>query len=169
MKTLNDEQFILDLYKQVPSHKIAYFGRFFPCLKIETLTKSVFFSRSWINSSSKSDPPPDFHNDKHKIMLEVMRIDDCANKVNGKKIDNSFAKSNKMAYKLLGENYKKDINGYLFTIPDTNNSTEFNFKSYLNNFKRVLLKHSNHVQDYHKNYPKCKTTVFLVCDCKCQL
>ena len=32
----------------------------------------------WSNSSGKSDPPPDFYNDKLKVMMDVMRIDDHA-------------------------------------------------------------------------------------------
>lgn len=164
MDTLDNEKFIFDLYKKVSSHKIKYFGRFFSCLKIEILTKNFLFSNSWINSSSKSDPPPDFHNDKHKVMLEVMRIDDCVNEINDKKIDNTFAKSNKLARRLFGNDYKKTVDGYFFSIPNTNDSDEFNFKGYLSNFKKVLLNHSNKIENYRENYPKCKTTIFLICD-----
>lgn len=164
MKTLDDEKFLFDIYKRIPFRKIKYFGRFFSCFIIEWITKSIFFSKSWINSFSKSVPPPDFHNNKHKLMLEVMRIDDCVNTINNKKIDNSFAKSNKLARKLFGNNYKKDVNGYLFTIPNTNDSNEFNFEGYLNNFERVILDHSKKIPNYRRNHPKCKIIVFLVCD-----
>lgn len=164
METMDNEKFLFDTYKSIPSYKIKYFGRFFTCFKIDMLTKSILFNKSWVNSSSKSDLPPDFHNDRHKIMLEVMRIDDCVNISNNKNIDNSFAKSNKLACKIFGNNYKENVDGFFFSVPNTNDSNEFNFKGYINNFERVILKHSFKVNSYRKNYPKCKTTVFLICD-----
>ena len=78
MITLDDEELIWNIYKNTPSYKVKYFGNFFSCMRIYILTRSKLFSKSWINSSSKADLPPDFHNNKHKIMMEFMRVDDSS-------------------------------------------------------------------------------------------
>lgn len=165
MKTFDDEDFILENYRLIPFWKIKFFGRLFPCWRILKLTKSRLFQKSWKNSSSKSDLPPDFHNDRHHTMMECMRVDDCINKIKEKHISNSFEKTNKFLKKNLGNDYRqknKDVS--LYFVPNTNNTEEFNFKGYIQNFERVIMKHSKKVSQYHSNYPKCKTTVFFICD-----
>ena len=124
------------------------------------LTKCFLFSRSWVDSSSKSDPPPDFYNDKHKIMMDVMRIDDCASK----KANNSFARESITMEKLAGKDYKERLNGTLYFLADTRNNKEFNIYGYQKNFARVLSKHSNNIENYRNNHPKCKTCVLFVFD-----
>ena len=100
MKTMNDEDFVLYNYRRSTwVNNTKFVGRFFNCLRIIILTKSIFFRKSWINTSSKSDLPPDFHNDRHHIMLEVMRIDDCVNQINGKHVVNSFEREKKAVKK----------------------------------------------------------------------
>lgn len=164
MHTMDKEKTIYSYYRMIPSRKIIYFGRFFHCLRIERITKSYLFSRSWIDSSAKNQRTPDFYNDKFHMMMEFMRIDDCIEKINGKKINNSFAKANIGAKKLLGNNYKKEMSGLLMYLPDTNDSKEFNYHGYINNFERVVLDHSSKVPQYRENHPKCKTTILFVCD-----
>ena len=150
MKTLDNEQLLLDIYRTIPSSSVVYFGRFFSCLRVELLTKSLLFSKSWINSSAKNTPPPDFHNKKHKIMMEFMRVDDCINKIKGKHVANSFERSNKLAKNLFGKDFKHE-DCVLFTLPNTTNSEEFNFKGYTKNFEKVVLKHADKVENYRKN------------------
>lgn len=164
METLDDEKIILESYKRISSSDFFFNGSFFRCLRIKALTKSFLFSKSWIDSSSKNDFPPDFHNDKHRIMMEVMRVDDCVNEKDGKRVANSFQRANLKMKKMFGKNYKKEQNGTLFFIPDTRDNTEYNFEGYFNNFKRVMLNHSGKIKDYRKNYPLCKTCVLLICD-----
>lgn len=165
MKTFDDEEFILQNYRLLPTNKIKFFGRFFHCWRVLILTKNLLFSRSWKNSYLKSDLPPDFHNERHRMMLEFMRIDDCVNSINGRHIPNSFERTSKHLKKYLGNDYrKKNKDVSLYFIPNTNNADEFNFKGYIRNFERIIIKHSNKVPQYHKNYPKCKVTIFFVCD-----
>lgn len=164
MRTFDNESFIFQYYRIISKNKIKCFGRFFHCLRIKLLTHSKIFSKTWKDSSSKNDLPPDFYNKKHRIVMEIMRMDDCVDNIDGKRVRNSFEKTNLFMKKHAGKDYKKTLNGDLIFIPDTRNSKEFNFQGYVNNFERVILKHSNKVEEYQKNYPKCKTTVFLVCD-----
>ena len=160
METMDDEKFIKKLYEEIPSSDFFFNGRFFHCLRIMTLTKGFLFSKSWVDSSSKNDLPPDFHNNKHHMMMEIMRIDDCVSK----SVDNSFQRANSKAKQIFGKNYKKYQNGTMFFIPDTRDNSKYNFEGYFNNFKRVLLNHSSKIVDYRKNYPLCKTCVLFICD-----
>ena len=141
-----------------------FFGNPLHCFRIYKLTKSFLFAKSWIDSSSKQDPPPDFHNEKHHIMMEVMRIDDCVNEMNGERVDNSFAKENKYMNKWFGKGYKKHVEGSLFFIADTKDNGHFNFRGYYQNFERVLINHSNKVDEYRNNYPKCRKCILFIND-----
>ncbi len=164
METMDNESFVIKNFKSIPHGKIAYFGNFFHCFRIERLIKSFLFAKSWIDSSSKDSLPPDFHNEKHKIMMDVMRIDDCVNEKNGKKIANAFQRENTYMRKLMRKDYKNKYNASLYFVPNTFNNEDFNFIGYSKNFERVLINHSNKVDSYRSNYPKCKTCVLFVCD-----
>ena len=94
--------------------------------------------------------------------MEVMRIDDG---VGGKRSPNSFERTGRFLKNIFGKDYKEKLNGSdFYFIPDTRNDNEYNFKAYLRNFERVLMNHSDKIDQYHKNYPKCKTCVLLICD-----
>ena len=98
-------------------------------------------------------------------MMEFMRIDDAVRKINGKKVPSSLGRAELYFKKALGANYKSMLNNStIFFIPDTSDDTKYNFKGYFSNFEKVLLNHSNKVETYHKNYPKCKTCVLFICD-----
>ncbi len=165
MKTFDDEGYVLKNYRLIPSRKIKYIGNYFRCYKIEKLTKSILFSKSWINSSSKDVSPPDFHNDRHHIMMEMMRIDDCVNNLNGEHVKNSFERESDILKSGLGKDYKKNHqNDIAIIFPDTSNTDEFNYSSYFDNFVRTIYKHSSKIEKYKENYPKCKEVIFFLLD-----
>lgn len=165
MKTLNNESEILNRFRSMSSLSIKYIGNFFSCLRVELLTRSILFRKSWIDSSAKDILPPDFHNDKHHIMMEVMRIDDCIGMSEGKHIPNAFENENISLKKVFGEKYKKEHKDTtVFFIPDTRDHTKYNYEGYLKNFESVILKHSDKVTKYKDNYPKCKEVIFLISD-----
>jgi hypothetical protein len=65
----------------------------------------------WIDSSSKSAPPPDFYNEKNKIMMDVMRIDDHAyENEKGKIINPTLQKENKIYKELMSSKFINNIN-----------------------------------------------------------
>lgn len=162
LKSLDNESFIFQCFKNIPFYKIKCLGRVFHCWRIKKLIRSVFCYKSWIDSSSPNEPPPDFHNDKHHIMMEFMRIDDS---VGGKRGPNSFQRTHNYLERYGGKDYKNKMAGCsLFFTADTSDDKEYNFKGYYKNFERVLMDHSNKVDSYHANYPRCKTRVFFVLD-----
>ena len=162
LNSLNRESFILENFRLIPSSRIKYVGRFLPCFRVERLIKSILFSKSWTDSSSKRDMPPDFHNDKHHIMMEMMRVDDG---VGSKHSPNSFTRTNDLLNKYFDSDYKNKLaQCSAYVIPDTRDDKKFNFKGYFQTFKRVLTNHSEKVDNYRDNYPKCKTCVLFICD-----
>lgn len=153
IKTFDDEGYVLENYRLIPSRKIKYICNYFRCYKIEKLTKSILFSKSWINSSSKDVPPPDFHNDRHHIMMEMMKIDDCVNNLNGEHVKNSFERESDILKSGLGKDYKKNHqNDIAIIIHDTSNTDEFNYSSYFDNFVRTINKHSSKIDKYKENF-----------------
>ena len=72
LKSLDDESFIFQQFRNIPFYKIKHIGRAIHCWRVRRLIRSIFYSRSWIDSSSSSEPPPDFHNDKHHIMMVII-------------------------------------------------------------------------------------------------
>lgn len=165
LQSFESESFIFKHFKTVPSSRIKYLGRRFPCLRIKTLLKCPLFSKSWVDSSSKSARAPDFHNEKHHLMMDFARVDDCV--FEGKAGVNSFARASKFMKEHAGKNYKnvlKEKGITLYFVPDTTNDKEFNYLGYLKSFKTVLMDHSKKVASYHSNYPKCKTCVMFIFD-----
>lgn len=165
MRTLDKESELLNRYRMLPVYSIKYIGNPFVCLRIERLTRSILFRKSWIDSSAKNELPPDYHNDKHHIMMEMMRVDDCVGTLNGEHVPNAFEKENLWLKKTLGNDYKKvrdDVN--VFFVPYTDDPTKYTYEGYFNNFKTTLLKHSNKIEKYKNNYPKCKKTIFFISD-----
>lgn len=162
---MDRESELLNRYRSVSSLNIKFIGNFFSCLRVEILTHSILFRKSWTDSSAKDELPPDFHNDKHHIMMEMMRVDDCIGTLDGKHIPNVFEKENRSLKKAFGEHYKSDWNDVtVYFAPDTRDYTKFYYEGYLNNFKHTLLKHSSKIVNYKKNYPRCKKVIFFISD-----
>ena len=82
MRMFGDKEidFIED-FRMIPSEEIAVIGNKKEIDKIINIAKTV---DNWIDSSGKDQPTPDFYNEKDKIMMEVMRVDDHGDKKHGK-------------------------------------------------------------------------------------
>ena len=164
-RTFDNESFVLENFRLIPFYQIKYLGRRINCFRIKRLIRSFFFSKSWENSFSKGDPSPDFHNEKHRVMMEVMRVDDAISEPNDKCGDNSFKRTKRIIKAYFGQDYKGKLkNCSVYINPDTRNDKEYNIYGYLKTFKRVVMDHSNKIDNYHKHYPRCKTCIFLICD-----
>lgn len=154
--SLDTEQDIFDVFRTVPKEKIIYNGRFFKCLRVDRLLRSCLYKKNWIDSSKNTRP--DFHNDKNQIMMDFMKIDDAQNLKN-----NSFRRKTKTLNNYFGNDYEELLKETsLFYVPRATEDCSYN--NYLNNFKSILLKHSDKVCEYRKNFPNCKTCVLFVCD-----
>lgn len=164
MIDFDNESRILEVYRSVPIHSVKFMGHKLPCLWIYLVTKLSIFWRTWTDTSAKNAPPPDFHNNRFSMMMEVMRVDDCVDKIKKEKVRNSSARQHDFLLNHYGPDYENMIQGTMWFIPDTRDNERFNFQGYRKTFKRVFEKHSHKSAKYHHNYPKCKKLILFVFD-----
>jgi len=130
-----------------------------------TLIKDENVWKSWIDSSSKSAPPPDFYNDIEKIMMEVMRFDDQQT-IDGK-IHATRSKEAKARKEIMDSGIMDLVPNLERVMINVNSdlptNEDHNFKRYRGNFKRTVEKHANKVKNYKKNHPGY-TLIFFILD-----
>lgn len=167
MKTADNESFILENFRMVSKKETLILGNIFHCLKIRSSLINYFKRKHWIDSSAKNASPPDFYNEKLKLMMEIMRIDDNAYVDEKGKVQNPiYKKENELLKRYFGNDYKtvrNDISCYVVASSGLPTSQDHNFTKYFDNFKRVFESHNKKVDNYRKNHPKYKT-IFFVCD-----
>ena len=122
---------------------------------------------SWIDSSGKSAPPPDFSSDEIRLMMDVMRVNDHEQKGKKGKLHNPSMAHERDMYKELEQagiieqfpNAKVVLTGatQLPTYED------HNYDLYLKCFRRVVSKHIDSIPLYQNNHPGYKV-IFLVFD-----
>lgn len=124
--------------------------------------------KQWVNSSAKHELPPDFYNNKKKLMMEVMRIDDHSFEDKNGKIRNLHnEKESKFIKSLINENSEiinvyNSGNLFINTTREIIGRKDHNYDLYKKNFKRVVEKHLNKLNLYKKNHPGFKTVFFIV-------
>ena len=163
MQTFNDESMILDAFREVKTTEILPLGDFLKCKWIHCALTGVLNRKEWINSSGKNDPPPDFYDNKHKLMMDVMRIDDHAYVDAKGKIQNKTLQHEGELIKKINQPDRNDIK--LFVVGDTKLPTneDHNFERYYKNFERVFKEHEKKLDLYQTNHPGFKT-IFFICD-----
>lgn len=170
MQTFNNESMILEMFRNVKSKEILPLGNFLKCKWIYCALTGAFNRKEWINSSGKNDPPPDFYDNKHKLMMDVMRIDDTTFKnKKGKLVDLTRQKEEKLLKSYLGDNYRNerdDIHCFVVASSGLPTNEDHNFERYYKNFERVFKEHENKLDLYQANHPGFKT-IFFICDESC--
>ena len=133
--------------------------------RVFTLIKDENKWKNWIDSSNKSAPPPDFYNDKEKIMMEVMRFDDQQT-IDGKK-HATRSKEAKIRKEIMDSGIMDLVPNVERVMINVNSDLpiyeDHNFKRYRGNFKRTVEKHSNKVENYKRNHPGY-TLIFFILD-----
>lgn len=137
-------------------------------------TRKIYFSLSdenswkeWTDTSAKNELPPDFYNDKLKLMMDVMRIDDHAYvDEKGRVINRHNERESKLTKEIIsmGELFEKAAEqGNLFITPDSGlrGYQDHNYDYYVSNFKRVVEKHIKKIEKYKQNHPGFKTIFFV--------
>lgn len=121
--------------------------------------------KNWIESSGKSDPPPDFYSDKFMLMMDIMRVNDHERKGKKGKLHNPSMKHDKELFRELQQSgiLAQNPNTNVFIIGDTQLPTyeDHNYKLYLKCFQRVLSKHIESIPLYKKNHPNHKVIFFV--------
>ena len=148
MQTFNDESMIIDVFRDLKTKEIVFLGNFLECKKIHHALTGILNRKAWVNSSGKNDPPPDFYDNKHKLMMEVMRIDDHAYADSRGKIQNKTLQREGEIFKNINQPERDDIK--LFIVGDTKLPTkeDHNFGRYYKNFERVFKEHEKKIREY---------------------
>ena len=116
----------------------------------------------WINSSRKSDPPPDFYSDKACLMMEVMRIDDHTRPGKKGKPFNPVNIRESQLQKELDKVFP-GIPKFINAISDYKGIVDHNYKLYIKNFRTTVERHIKRVPQYRINHPKHRL-IFYVFD-----
>lgn len=170
MNFFDKEERIIFFLQDVSKKEIQFYPK---NLKHSRKIKSIINKKrwkNWINSSGKSELPPDFYNTKEKIMMDVMRIDDHAFiDKKGKIVNFHNQRESKLRKELISMNPAlRDVSnqGRLIINPivsDIPIDIDHNYKFYIDNARRVVKKHIDKVEKYKKNHPGYQL-VFLVFD-----
>lgn len=168
MNFFDDESQIIECLQNVKLNKILLSNNINAVREIFASIHDAEEWKLWRDSSGKSDPPPDFYNDKLKLMMDVMRVDDHAFENKNGKIVNPTNQRESMIQKEIRKsgvlNSFPNIKNIIVTaVTDLPTDEDHNYKFYYSNFERVLMKHNNQINLYEKNHPGYKT-IFLVLD-----
>lgn len=131
---------------------------------IQSLVDDNSWEKDWIDNSAKNAPPPDFYNDKAKLMLEVMRIDDHAFERKGRIQNPTNQKMRKIEKELRSKGvFDSFPQAQLIINAPTDLPTEedHNYRFYKENFKRIIDKHKANIDLYRKNHPGYKLIFFI--------
>lgn len=165
MVYLHNESEILKFFRRdILFKRISYIPYF--NTTASRIIRIIKRKKDWINSSGKGDLTPDFYNDKQKIMMEVMRVDDTSKKnKKGKWVNLTRSQEQKLLKKYNIENIKNDND--LTVVLDVNtqldSKQDHNYLFYKKNFLAVVDKHKQHIENYRKNHPGYKL-IFFICD-----
>ncbi len=168
MNRYDKEINIINDFQKLTSREIYLFNGSLSLRKIFISVYSKRKWKNWIDSSSKNEPPPDFYNDKLKIMMDVMRIDDHAYEdSNGKVLNPTNKRESQLMKEIASKNafLKRAVEeGRVLVNPDSGlrGEKDHNYTFYYKNFERVTVNHSNKITNYKKNHPGYKTIFFIL-------
>ncbi len=147
-------------------HKIALLPS--PSTELESIVDKVCNQDEWarwIDSSGKSDPPPDFYSVEYKLMMDVMRVNDHEQKGKKGKLHNpSMAHEREMDKELEQAGVIKQLpNAKVFLSGCTQLPTyeDHNYDLYQKHFKRVISDHIDNIPLYKSNHPGYKVIFFI--------
>lgn len=131
---------------------------------LQFITDDVIWKKEWIDSSSKSAPPPDFFNDNKKLMMEVMRVDDHSFERNGKIKNPTNQRAREIEKELKNKGLLEGfLNAQLIVnaVTDLPTLEDHNYTYYKQNFKRVVEKHKHQIDHYKANHPGFQLVFFV--------
>lgn len=122
---------------------------------------------NWINSAGHGAPPPDFYNDKLKLMMDVMRIDDHGFVSPKGKVVNPVNQRENLIQRELEQAgilamFPKVDAIFVNAITDLPTHEDHNYGYYFTNFKRTVEKHIQSIPLYRRNHPDYKVIFFIM-------
>jgi len=169
MNLYDKEINIIKFFQEIEVKKIHFCQFNFGTVKI---FNSIYFKKKWqkwTDTSLKKLPPPDFYNNKLKLMMDVMRIDDHSYvDKDGRSVNLHNKRESELIKELISKNESiRDVleNGRLYITPrhEKFGEEDHNYNLYIKNFERVITNHINKIENYKKNHPNFKV-IFLIFD-----
>lgn len=162
MRMFDDREIdFIENFRILKSEEIAILGN---VDKTERIINIINNSKDWIDSSGKDQLPPDFYNEKERIMMEVMRIDDHGYKKHGKIINPTYRRENEIRKELEEKGFDKLFpNAKLIATVDTGLPTkeDHNYEYYYKNFERTIKHHCERTKNYRNNHRNYKLIFFV--------
>lgn len=158
MNRFDDEDKIISQFQEVNDNEVMFATQ---SEMIEAVYSSIHTEalwKNWINSSSKSDPPPDYYLPKDELMMDVMRVDDHAFVNKKGKIQNPTNAGESKLYKELKESGIQEIYPNAEFIVNAKtllpSEQDHNYLFYKSNFERIV---SEHIKSFR--FTKATTSV----------
>lgn len=164
----DNENTIISDFQRFKKSDIEFLPFSIKTLKIYNSIHNKKKWQKWTDSSGKNDLPPDYYNEKEKIMMDVMRVDDHAY-VDDK--GNVINHHNKRESEIINDLIKHNSNfcelakqGNIFINPDSGlrGEQDHNYAYYINNFKIVVSNHIKKIEKYKRNHKGYKIIFFIV-------
>ena len=169
VNTLNrfdDEKIIISDFQMVEDGSVLFVDMSDEAEKVYSSIHLLELWDKWVDSSGKSDPPPDFYSDELRLMMDVMRIDDHAFADKKGKIQNPVNAKESKLYKELKDKGILEVfpNANVFINAKTHLPTEQDhcYDFYVKNFNRILSEHIKKIPLYNKNHPGYKSIFFVL-------
>ena len=166
IKTINDERVAFNLFSSTPQ-RCSYIPDNDPeLLLIYKRVHDDSWGDHWVDSSGKSDNPPDFYSDEYNLMMVFMIVDDHA-RLDSKGLVNPQKKKDAEAYNELIKNLEPELIEHLEMITITTSTNlpsneDHNYEFYVNEFRRVISKHLKKIKIYKKNHPTHQLIFFIL-------
>ena len=165
-KMFDNEKDVIESFQAVSANSILLLPEVTE--ELEDILLSILTEKGWkdwIDSSGKADLPPDFYNDKLKIMMDVMKVDDHGF-ISGKgKTVNPLRQRESEVMRELQDKGILSIfpNAKIFLNVNTDLPTEedHNYRYYRDNFTRTVQSHIQKINNYKNNHPGYKVVFFV--------
>lgn len=167
MNYFDDENIIIEHFQGVECSSVFFVNETDKATSIFESIHDVEEWKQWINSSKKSDPPPDFYCDQFKLMMDVMRVDDhsfineknkVVNPTNMKESKIQAEIKESCILKLFPNANRVIVNAQTELTSDE----DHNYKFYKENFIRTVRQHKSKIAQYKVNHPNFKVIFFIL-------
>ncbi len=133
----------------------------------EEILKKINSFDNWINSSGKSDPPPDMYSNEYNLMMDIMRVDDHTSINKKGMLYNAYRIKENNTYKKMQQwaienNITLTGDILVNTVTDLPTDEDHSYDKYLKEFSRVVKKHDESYNLYIKNHPNKKLIYFIL-------
>lgn len=166
MNYFDDESVIIDWFQIVQDSEVFFLHHSKESEWVFRTVRNTSKWKHWVNSSGKSDPPPDFYSDKYGMMMDVMRIDDHTRLTRKGRPSNPVNQRESSIQKELREsgildNFPKLESVFVNAITDIPTHEDHNYQFYYTAFERTVKKHIESIPLYRENHPGHKVIFFI--------